>query len=162
MHTNNNNNAATAEAHGLEVFGEPGGFVHRNGPVYIDRRTEIPVVSMLLTSEHTNSMGIASGGLLMMLLDIGLGTAVSAKVGTKSICPTVQINCNLMASGKVGDRIICETEISSVTRSLAFANGKLVGPGGVIATATGVFKIPSHIRKALDSAAPGARRDSKS
>jgi acyl-coenzyme A thioesterase PaaI-like protein len=117
---------------------------------------------MLLTAEHTNSMGIASGGLLMMVLDIGLGTAVSAKVGTKSICPTVQINCNLMASGKIGDRIVCETEISSVTRSLAFANGKLVGPNGVIATATGVFKIPSHIRKALDSATPDARRDSKS
>ncbi len=161
MHTTNNNNNVPA-TDTLEVFGEPGGFVHRNGPVYIDRSVEIPVVSMLLTAEHTNSMGIASGGLLMMLLDIGLGTAVSAKVGTRSICPTVQINCNLMASGKVGERIVCETEISSVTRALAFANGKLVGPNGVIATATGVFKIPSHIRQALDSAAPGARRDSKS
>lgn len=156
------NDTTNIETEGLDIFGEPGGFVHRNGPVYIDRRGDVPVVSMLLTAAHTNSVGVASGGLLMMLLDIGIGTTVSAKVGTPSICPTVQINCNLMASGKIGDRIVCEAEVSSLTRSLAFASGRLVGPRGIVATATGVFKIPSHIRESVAAAASGAARGSAS
>jgi acyl-coenzyme A thioesterase PaaI-like protein len=149
-----------SEKSGIDIFGEPGGFVHRNGPVYIDRRGETPVVSMELTADHTNSVGVASGGLLMMLLDIGLGSTVSAKVGTRAICPTVQINCNLIAAGKVGDHLICESEVSNLTRSLAFASGRLVGPRGVIATATGVFKIPAHVRESV--AATSGRNEAAS
>ena len=46
---------------GYTAFGEPGGFVHRSGPIYIKRDGKVAVSKLLVTREHTNSLGIASG-----------------------------------------------------------------------------------------------------
>lgn len=137
---------------GFSVFGEPGGFVHRNGPLYIRTGSDKPVVKMLLGREHVNRLDIASGGLLMTVLDIALGTTVSAKVGYEGICPTVQINCNLIASARRGDWLFGEAEVTKEARSLAFATGRLFVGEKTIATASGVFKIPSSVRKAQEPA----------
>ncbi len=141
---------------GYTVFGEPGGFVHRSGPIYIKRDSKTVASKLLVTREHTNSMGIASGGLLMMLLDITLGVNVSAAVGYAGICPTVQFNCNLVSSAKVGDEIVGEAHVSQITRSLAFATASLSIGGRPAATASGVFKIPSVVHQASSQAQQAA------
>jgi acyl-coenzyme A thioesterase PaaI-like protein len=133
---------------GYDVFGEPGGFVHRNGPIYINRNGGKPATKMLLTPQHVNSLDIASGGLLMTMLDITLGATVSAEVGYPGICPTVQFNCNLISAACKGDVLTGEAEVSYTTRSLAFATGRLMAGDRVVATASGVFKIPSVARDA--------------
>lgn len=138
----------TDQTAGFEVFGDPGGFVHRNGPLYIDRASPKPTVKLALAAQHTNAIGIASGGLLMTVLDITLGTNVSAGIGYKGICPTVQFSCNLISAAKIGDELIGEADVTKVTRSLIFATGRLTANGQVIATATGVFKIPPAAHQA--------------
>lgn len=135
---------------GFTVFGEPGGFVHRNGPLYIRNDGDRTLLKILLQSVHVNRLGVASGGLLMMMLDITLGTTVSAKVGYEGICPTMQINCNLVAMARKGDWLHGEAEVTRETRSLAFATGRLFVDGETIATASAVFKIPSFVREAQD------------
>lgn len=146
---------------GFEVFGEPGGFVHRNGPIYIKRGGSSPGTKMLLTPQHVNSLGIASGGLLMTMLDITIGATVSTRVGYPGICPTVQFNCNLVSAARKGETLIGEAEVSNLTRTLAFATGRLTVDGRVVATASGVFKIPSIARetggKTTDGKAAGAQ-----
>ena len=137
---------------GFSIFGEPGGFVHRNGPLYIQTGTNKPIVKMLLGTQHVNRLNIASGGLLMTVLDIALGTTVSAKVGYEGICPTVQISCSLIASARRGDWLFGEAVVTEETRSLAFATGRLFIGDRTIATASGVFKIPSSVRKTQDQA----------
>lgn len=132
---------------GFEVFGEPGGFVHRSGPIYIKCDGRKVTTKLLLTQNHTNSLGIASGGLLMMLLDITLGVNVSAAVGYAGICPTIQFGCNLISTAKVGDEIVGEAEVSHTTRTLAFATARLTINGRPAATASGVFKIPSVVHQ---------------
>lgn len=132
---------------GYTVFGEPGGFVHRSGPINIKRDGKAVRSKLFVTREHTNSMGIASGGLLMMLLDITLGVTVSEAIGYAGICPTVQFNCNLVSAAKVGDEIEGLAHITQVTRSLAFATGTLIVGDRTAATASGVFKIPSVVHK---------------
>jgi acyl-coenzyme A thioesterase PaaI-like protein len=141
---------------GYDVFGEPGGFVHRNGPIYINRKGgDGPVTKMLLTPQHVNSLDIASGGLLMTMLDITIGATVSARVGCPGICPTVQFNCNLISAARKGDVLTGEAEVSHTTRSLAFATGRLMAGDRVVATASGVFKIPSVARDANGRAETG-------
>lgn len=141
---------------GYTVFGEPGGFVHRSGPIYVKRDGKVVVSKLLVTPEHTNSIGIASGGLLMMLLDITLGVNVSAAVGFAGICPTVQFNCNLVSSARVGDEIVGEAHVSQVTRSIAFATAQLSIGGRPTATASGVFKIPSAVHQSAGESLPAA------
>jgi acyl-coenzyme A thioesterase PaaI-like protein len=133
----------TKPPEGFEIFGDPGGFVHRNGPLYIDRQSAKPTVRLRLGPQHTNSIGIASGGLLMTVLDITLGTNVSKAAGFQGICPTVQFGVNLISSAKDGEELIGSAEVTQVTRSLVFATGRLTVDGKVVATATGVFKIPA-------------------
>jgi len=138
----------TVHTSSFEVFGDPGGFVHRNGPLYIDRGARRPTVKLTLGPQHTNAIGIASGGLLMTVLDITLGANVSAEINFNGICPTVQFSVNLMAGARIGDELIGEAEVTKVTRSLIFANGRLTANGQVIATASGVFKIPPAAQQA--------------
>jgi acyl-coenzyme A thioesterase PaaI-like protein len=140
--------AMTGETSSIEIFGDPGGFVHRNGPLYIDRGARHPTVKLALGPQHTNSIGIASGGLLMTVLDITLGVNVSAEIGFKGICPTVQFSCNLISAAKTGDELIGEADVTKVTHSLIFANGRLSANGQVVATASGVFKIPRAAQQA--------------
>lgn len=142
-----------SDLEGFSVFGEPGDFVHRNGPLYVRTDGDRPVLKMQLGPEHVNRIGIASGGLLMTMLDITLGTTVSAEVGYDGICPTVQINCNLVSAARRGDWLYGEAEVTQETRSLAFATGRLRVGDRTIATASGVFKIPSAVREALDKSA---------
>jgi acyl-coenzyme A thioesterase PaaI-like protein len=144
-----------SDLEGFSVFGEPGGFVHRNGPIYIRANGHKPALKMLLGPEHVNRLDIASGGLLMTVLDIALGTTVSAAVGYEGICPTVQLNCNLVSSARKGDWLHGEAEVTQETRSLAFATGRLLVGDRTIATASGVFKIPSFVREGQDKS--GAR-----
>ena len=127
---------------GYVLHGQPGGFVHRNGPVYVKYENRSSHLTMLLGAEHTNASGIASGGLIMMLLDITLGTHVSAALAFKGICPTIQMSCNLVSAAKVGDQLIGESEITRITKTLAFASGYLRVGERKIATASGVFHIP--------------------
>jgi acyl-coenzyme A thioesterase PaaI-like protein len=136
---------------GFEVFGDPGGFVHRNGPLHI-RRGVKSIVKLRLAAQHTNSIGIASGGLLMTLLDIAMGASASAAVGYAGICPTVQFTCNLIAAGRLDDELVGEADITQVTRSLVFATARLTANGRVAATASGVFKVPSAAQRQGDLA----------
>lgn len=140
---------------GYVVHGQPGGFVHRNGPVFVRYADVGSTLMMTLGPEHTNASGFASGGLLMMLLDIALGTHVSANVGTRAICPTVQLNCNLVSGAKVGETLIGESEITRITKTLAFASGHLRVGERKIATASAVFHIPPEL-----AAARGASKKS--
>jgi acyl-coenzyme A thioesterase PaaI-like protein len=140
-----------APPEGFEVFGDPGGFVHRNGPLYIDRQSPMPTVRLRLGPQHTNSIGIASGGLLMTVLDITLGTNVSKAVGYSGICPTVQFGVNLISGAKNGDELVGSAEVTQVMRSLVFATGRLTVGDKVIATATGVFKIPTSAKQPAPS-----------
>lgn len=136
---------------GYVLHGQPGGFVHRNGPVYVKYEKRSSHLTMFLGAEHTNASGIASGGLIMMLLDITLGTHVSAALAFKGICPTVQMSCNLVSAAKVGERLIGESEITRITKTLAFASGYLRVGDRKIATASGVFHIPPEAADGMQS-----------
>jgi acyl-coenzyme A thioesterase PaaI-like protein len=137
---------------GYVVHGAPGGFVHRNGPVFIKYSEKGSTLLMRLGSEHTNAAGFASGGLLMMLLDIALGTHVSANVGTRAICPTVQLNCNMVSAARVGDDLVGESELTRLTRTMAFASGHLRVGDRKVATATAIFHIPAELSVARNGA----------
>ncbi len=152
-----NETPAIAIPEGYVLHGQPGGFVHRNGPVLVKYTDAGSTLMMTLGAEHTNAAGFAAGGLLMTLLDIALGTHVSANVGTRAICPTVQLNCNLVAGARIGETLIGESEISRITRSLAFASGHLRVGDRKVATATAVFHIPPDVSAARKSSSQPAQ-----
>jgi acyl-coenzyme A thioesterase PaaI-like protein len=55
----------------------------------------------------------------------------------------VQFGVNLISGAKVGDELIGRAQVTQVTRSLVLAIGQLTVADKVVATATGVFKIPA-------------------
>jgi uncharacterized protein (TIGR00369 family) len=145
--------ASFAPPEGYRAYGQPGGFLHELGPVYVAHRAGGEIVMLPTEARHANGAGSVSGGVVMTLLDIAMGVAVSAACGTEVPCPSMQINANFVSAGKVGQVLVASAEIQRVTSAVAFASATLTCGAEVVGTATGVFRIPPAI-----SAEMAARR----
>lgn len=92
--------------------------------------------------EHMNSLGMTHGGALMTLLDVSMATASrSIEAGLAVI--TIEMKASFMQPALPADDrpLLCRGRLLHRTRSLAFAEAMLYGPGGeACAHATGTFK----------------------
>jgi len=108
-------------------------------------RLEMPV-----RADHRNTVGYLHGGIISSLLDIAGAVAGSHGISTKMVSVTVNLNTNFMAPHR-GDTAVAEGELIRSTRSLFFAQSKLIDPESnrLCAVATGTFK-----RQSRNSEAP--------
>jgi uncharacterized protein (TIGR00369 family) len=126
-------------------YGPPGSFLDLCGPLEVAFRPGGEVVRLRAEARHANSAGFVSGGVSMLLLDVAMGVAVSASCGTESLCPSMQIDTQFVAAGKAGALLIASAEVLRVTSSVAFGRATLRADGQLIASATGVYRIPPAI-----------------
>lgn len=123
-------------------------FQRLNGPFYIADPFEPTELEPLrlgfrINPHNCSYSGYAHGGWLSAILDVALGQSVHRGCGVQH-APTISLAIDFMQGGKVGDWLESRTRLLRVTRSLAFCDGLLVSPGGTIARASGVFKLPSN------------------
>jgi uncharacterized protein (TIGR00369 family) len=90
--------------------------------------------------EHGNSWGGVHGGILLTLLDIGMGTAARSLDPTCSGATTVELKANFLAAAKGPLTTRCRAQRAG--RSLLFAEGEIVDDAGVLlAKGSGTFKL---------------------
>lgn len=145
---------------GFKRYGQPGSFIDRNGPLYVAFKPQGETVMLPAGPEHGNTAGFVSGGVIMLLLDVAMGVAVSANCGTEQLCPSMQIDTQFVAAAKAGQLLVASAEVSRVTSAVAFASAKLTADGQLVGTATGLFRIPPAI--AAEMAARRAEAKSSS
>ncbi len=99
-------------------------------------RLEMPV-----RPEHRNTVGYLHGGVISSLLDIAGAVCGSHGISNEFVSVTINLNVNFMAPHK-SDMVIAEGELIRTTRTLFFAQSKLIDPTNnlLCATATGTFK----------------------
>jgi len=99
-------------------------------------RLEMPV-----RPEHRNTVGYLHGGVIASLLDIAGAVCGSYGVSEKQVSVTINLNCNYMSPHRAAT-VIAEGELIRVTRSLFFAQARLLDPehNRLCATATGTYK----------------------
>jgi uncharacterized protein (TIGR00369 family) len=99
-------------------------------------RLEMPV-----RAEHRNTVGYLHGGVIASLLDIAGAVSGSFGISQEFVSVTINLNCNYMAPHQA-ETVIAEGELIRVTKTLFFAQAKLLDPENnrLCATATGTYK----------------------
>lgn len=99
-------------------------------------RLEMPV-----RAEHRNTMGYLHGGVIASLLDIAGAVAGSYGIANEYVSVTINLNCNYMSPHR-SDTLVAEGELVRTTKTLFFAQAKLIDPENnrLCATATATYK----------------------
>lgn len=100
-------------------------------------------ISLSLHEGHTNSFGVAHGGLVMTLLDVAMAHAARSKrldeQGNSPGAVTVEMKTSFMRPGK--GRLRAVGAVMHSTATLIFCEGKVFDEDGLLcAHATGTFK----------------------
>ena len=120
------------------------GFTDTLQPSY--RRIEDDSVSfgLVVAAQHSNSMGVCHGGLLMTLADITAASGVNVARGIKSGSPTINLSLDFISAARLGEWIQADVEQVTVKRRFGFCSGAIYNRSGIVARFNGTFYLPDH------------------
>ena len=87
-----------------------------------------------------NTGKIAHGGFIATIADTGMGNAAHIAAGNKRAV-TVNLDIKYISAGKLGDNLVGKVEVLKRTKTLVFINCKILNSKGIVATASGTWKI---------------------
>ena len=87
-----------------------------------------------------NTGKIAHGGFIATIADTGMGNAAHIAAGNKRSV-TVNLDIKYISAGKLGDKLVGKVEVLKKTKTLVFINCKILNSKGIVATASGTWKI---------------------
>ena len=91
--------------------------------------------------EFCNPSGFIQGGMLSAMLDDTMGPAAFIMSEGKLFTPTINMNVNFLAPGKVG-AFVCEAKVVQMGKTVVFVEGRLMDEAGtLIATATSTSRL---------------------
>lgn len=126
----------TAEA--WQVAPSPNGFTDRFGPLQRRWAGDRWLYALRVDEGHRNEAGLMHGGAMTALIDEVIGTFVNEAAGRRHV--TVHLATTFLRPVRVGDLVEVGGEIVKATASMTFAEAKLRVGGGVVATASLIFK----------------------
>ena len=98
--------------------------------------------SIHVDEKFLNTGNIAHGGFIATIADTGMGNAAHIAAGnTRAV--TVNLDIKFISAGKQGDILVGKVEILKKTKTLVFINCKILNSKGIVATASGTWKILS-------------------
>ena len=96
--------------------------------------------SIKVEEKFLNTGIIAHGGFIATIADTGMGNAAHVAAGnTRSV--SVNLDIKFISAGKQGDILVGKVEILKKTKTLVFINCKILNSKGIVATASGTWKI---------------------
>lgn len=116
-----------------------GPFLTDLGPLYVKHAERAPQIALRITKRHSNSRGIAHGGVLLTLADSAMGGALYHSRQPPMPIVTVSLTSDFLSSAQIGDWVQAEVEILRVGRQLAYAQCELLVEGRRVLRASGVF-----------------------
>jgi uncharacterized protein (TIGR00369 family) len=124
------------------------GFTGHLGPLWVREAETERAVGMFVEDYHCNDFyGTLHGGVVMTLADIGLGHGVARVLGGLG-CVTVSLQTQFVATARVGDFVICHSEVIRQSKHLVFVRGLITTGDVTVASAEGIWKVlaprPGH------------------
>ena len=95
--------------------------------------------STVIKEIHLNSGKITHGGYLSTVADTGMGTA--AHIASNKRCVTISLEMKFISASLLGQTLSGKVSIKKKTNSLIFITCEIFNSEGVVATASGVWKI---------------------
>ncbi len=96
--------------------------------------------SIKIQESFLNTGGIAHGGFVATIADTGMGNAAHIVAGNKR-CVTINLDIKYISAGKLNDQLIGKVKILKKTKTLVFISSEISGSNGIVAAASGVWKI---------------------
>lgn len=111
-------------------------------PIYAKATPEAVILGLRLAEAHTNSRGIAHGGLITTLADnaMGLSCAIRMPEHPHGLV-TVSLGVDFLGSANVGQWLAVETDFVKLGGSICFAQCFVTADGVPCARANATFKI---------------------
>ena len=96
--------------------------------------------SVIVKDIHLNSGEIAHGGFLSTITDTGMGTAAHM-LTENSRCVTISLDIKFLSAALLSQTLKGKVKIQKKTKSLIFITCEILNSGGIVVTASGVWKI---------------------
>ena len=95
--------------------------------------------SVVVKEIHLNTGKTAHGGFLSTVADTGMGTA--AHMISDKRCVTISLEIKFISAVFLNQTLSGKVKIQKKTNSLIFITCEIFNPGGVVVTASGIWKI---------------------
>jgi len=96
--------------------------------------------SIKILEKFLNTGGIAHGGFIATIADTGMGNAAHIVAGNKR-CVTINLDIKYISAGKLNEKLVGKVKVLKKTKTLVFISSEILGANGVVANASGVWKI---------------------
>jgi uncharacterized protein (TIGR00369 family) len=110
-------------------------------PIYAKTTQDAVIIALRIAEAHTNSRGLAHGGLITTLADNAMGLNCGHKLGDGSRLLTTSLAIDFVGPAKVGQWLSVETEVIKTGRTLCFAQCLVKADGITVARANGSFSV---------------------
>ena len=120
------------------------GYTDNLQPIYRKLVADRVLFGLRVAAQHSNSLGICHGGVLMSLADITAASGVNFAVGKMAGNPTVNLAVDFINSARQGEWIEARPEHVTVKRRFGFCNGVISVGERMIARFNGTFYLPDH------------------
>jgi len=111
-------------------------------PIYYKRTAEAVILGLRLAEPHTNSRGLAHGGLMIALADNAMGLSCALKRGESDTrLLTASLAIDFIRSATIGQWLAMETDVIKVGNNLCVAQCFVTADGVTCARANGTFSV---------------------
>jgi len=117
------------------------GFMRNIGDLSFRKVNEINFeFSIKVLENFLNTGGIAHGGFIATIADTGMGNAAHIVAGNKR-CVTINLDIKFVSAGKLNDELIGKVRVLKRTKTLVFISCEISNNKGIVAFASGTWKI---------------------
>lgn len=120
------------------------GFTDKIQPLYRHKADDGYHFGLIVIDDHTNTMGMCHGGVLMLLADIAAASGVNFAAGKKAGSPTINLSLDFVSPGRLGEWLETSIDHVSLKRRFGFCSGVINNQAGLVARFNGTFYLPEH------------------
>jgi uncharacterized protein (TIGR00369 family) len=110
-------------------------------PIYARTTDTAVILGLYIAEAHTNSRGMAHGGLITALADNAMGLSCSVMRGEGTRLVTASLGVDFIGPAAIGQWLTIEPEVIRAGGTLCFAQCLIKADDVVCARASGVFSL---------------------
>ena len=110
-------------------------------PIYSKTTDKAVILGLRIAEAHTNSRGMAHGGLITALADNAMGLSCGHVAGGGTRLVTVNLSADFLGPAKIGQWLEITTDVVKTGNRLSFAQALITADGVPCARANGTFSV---------------------
>src|SRR5258707_6914752 len=102
-------------------------------PLYSKRTENAVIVGLRVAKPHTNSRGVAHGGLIATLADNAMAYSCKQLIGWASWLATISLSVDFVGTAEIGQWLTLESEVIKTGSTICFAHSLIKANDVIIA-----------------------------